>query len=88
MHAPPAAVAALSRALGVVVRNVVLTADESRGLTAGLLVSHEPAGRSRASNGCRRTRQHSAGHTQTGWTDTSVCADDPVMPEEPFSSRR
>jgi uncharacterized protein YbjT (DUF2867 family) len=43
LHAPPAAVAALSRALGVVVRDVVLTADEIRGLTAGLLVSHQPA---------------------------------------------
>jgi hypothetical protein len=43
LHAPPAAVAALSHALGVVVRDVVLTADEIRGMTAGLLVSHQPA---------------------------------------------
>ena len=43
VHAPPAAVAALSHALGVVVRDVVLTADEIRGLTAGLLVSQQPA---------------------------------------------
>ena len=43
LHAPPAAMAALSRALGVVVRDVVLTADEIRGLTAGLLVSRQPA---------------------------------------------
>jgi uncharacterized protein YbjT (DUF2867 family) len=43
LHAPPAAVAALSHALGVVVRDVVLTPDEIRGLTAGLLVSHQPA---------------------------------------------
>jgi nucleoside-diphosphate-sugar epimerase len=43
LHAPPAAVAALSRALGVLVRDVVLTDDEIRGLTAGLLVSHQPA---------------------------------------------
>jgi uncharacterized protein YbjT (DUF2867 family) len=43
LHAPPAVVAALSQALGVVVRDVVLTADEIRGLTAGLLVSHQPA---------------------------------------------
>jgi NADH dehydrogenase len=35
--------AALSRALGFVVRDVVLTADEIRGLTSGLLVSHQPA---------------------------------------------
>jgi uncharacterized protein YbjT (DUF2867 family) len=43
LHAPPAAMAALARALGVVVRDVVLTPDEIRGLTAGLLVSHQPA---------------------------------------------
>jgi uncharacterized protein YbjT (DUF2867 family) len=43
LHAPPALVAALSHALGVVVRDVALTADEIRGLTAGLLVSHQPA---------------------------------------------
>ena len=42
-HAPPSAVAALSRAFGVIVRDVVLTADEISGLTAGLLVSHQPA---------------------------------------------
>lgn len=42
-HAPPAAVAALSRVLGVFLRDVVLTDDEIRGLTAGLLVSHQPA---------------------------------------------
>ena len=35
--------AALARALGLVVRDVVLTPDEIRGLTAGLLVSHQPA---------------------------------------------
>jgi nucleoside-diphosphate-sugar epimerase len=43
LHAPPAAMAALARALGLVVRDVVLTADEIRGLTSGLLVSHRPA---------------------------------------------
>ena len=43
LHAPAAAVAALSRALGVVVRDVVLTDDEIRGLTAGLVASHQPA---------------------------------------------
>ena len=43
LHAPPAAMAALARALGIVVRDVVLTADEIRGLTSGLLVSHQPA---------------------------------------------
>jgi NADH dehydrogenase len=43
LHASPAAMAALSRALGLVVRDVVLTSEEIRGLTAGLLVSHQPA---------------------------------------------
>jgi uncharacterized protein YbjT (DUF2867 family) len=43
LHAPPVAMAALARALGLVVRDVVLTPDEIRGLTAGLLVSHQPA---------------------------------------------
>jgi nucleoside-diphosphate-sugar epimerase len=43
LHEPPAAMAALARALGLVVRDVVLTADEIRGLTSGLLVSHQPA---------------------------------------------
>ena len=42
-HPPPAAVGALSHALGVVVRDVVLTANEIRGLTAGPLVSHQLA---------------------------------------------
>jgi uncharacterized protein YbjT (DUF2867 family) len=41
LHASPAAMAALARALGFVVRDVVLTADEIRGLTAGLLASHQ-----------------------------------------------
>jgi uncharacterized protein YbjT (DUF2867 family) len=43
LHAPPAVMATLARALGLVVHDVVLTADEIRGLTAGLLVSHQPA---------------------------------------------
>jgi len=43
LHASPVAMAALARALGFVVRDVVLTADEIRGLTAGLLASHQPA---------------------------------------------
>jgi uncharacterized protein YbjT (DUF2867 family) len=43
LHTTPAAMIVLARALGVVVRDVVLTADEIRGLTAGLLVSHQPA---------------------------------------------
>jgi NADH dehydrogenase len=40
VHVPPLAMAAASRALGLVVRDVVLTPDEIRGLTSGLLVSH------------------------------------------------
>jgi nucleoside-diphosphate-sugar epimerase len=39
---PAPAMAAAARALGLVVRDVVLTADEISGLTAGLLVSHQP----------------------------------------------
>jgi NADH dehydrogenase len=34
--------AAAARALGLFVRDVVLTPDEIRGLMAGLLVSHDP----------------------------------------------
>jgi nucleoside-diphosphate-sugar epimerase len=43
LHVSPAAMAALARALGFVVRDVVLTADEIRGLTSGLLASRQPA---------------------------------------------
>ena len=43
LHVPSPAMAALARALGLLVQDVVLTADEIRGLTAGLLVSHQPA---------------------------------------------
>jgi nucleoside-diphosphate-sugar epimerase len=43
LHAPRAAMTALAYSLGFVVRDVVLTTDEIRGLTAGLLVSHQPA---------------------------------------------
>jgi NADH dehydrogenase len=43
LHTPPAAMAALARALGLFVRDVVLTADEIRGLTAGLLASAQPS---------------------------------------------
>jgi uncharacterized protein YbjT (DUF2867 family) len=39
---PPAMMAAASRLLGLLVRDVVLTGDEIRGLMAGLLVSREP----------------------------------------------
>jgi NADH dehydrogenase len=42
IHIPPTLMAATARALGVFVRDVVLTPDEIRGLMAGLLVSHDP----------------------------------------------
>jgi NADH dehydrogenase len=42
LHLPPIAMTAVARALGVLVRDVVLTPNEIRGLTAGLLVSHDP----------------------------------------------
>lgn len=46
VHLPPVVMSAASRALGVLVRDVVLTPDEISGLTSGLLVSHDvPLGR-------------------------------------------
>ena len=42
VHVPPALMAAAARALGLLVRDVVLTPDEIKGLMAGLLVSHDP----------------------------------------------
>jgi uncharacterized protein YbjT (DUF2867 family) len=39
---PPRLMTAAARALGLLVRDVVLTSDEISGLMAGLLVSHEP----------------------------------------------
>jgi uncharacterized protein YbjT (DUF2867 family) len=46
VHLPPIAMAAVARALGLLVGDVVLTSDEIKGLTAGLLVSHHsPRGR-------------------------------------------
>ncbi|MGA2453991.1 MAG: NAD-dependent epimerase/dehydratase family protein [Solirubrobacteraceae bacterium] len=41
IHIPPPVMAATARALGVLVRDVVLTPDEIKGLMAGLLVSHD-----------------------------------------------
>ena len=43
LHASSAGMVALSLALGFLLRDVVVTADEIRGLIAGLLVSHQPA---------------------------------------------
>ncbi len=42
VHTPPALMATAARALGLFVRDVVLTPDEIKGLMAGLLVSHDP----------------------------------------------
>lgn len=42
VHIPPPVMAIAARALGLLVGDVVLTADEIRGLMAGLLISHEP----------------------------------------------
>ena len=42
VHVPPRVMAAAARALGVMVRDVVLTPDEIKGLMQGLLVSHDP----------------------------------------------
>jgi hypothetical protein len=42
IHVPPAVMRGAARALGVVVRDVVLTPGEISGLMAGLLVSHQP----------------------------------------------
>ena len=42
LQVPPPIMAAAARALGFLVRDVVLTGDEIRGLMAGLLVSHAP----------------------------------------------
>lgn len=42
VHVPPIAMAVVARALGLVLQDVVLTPDEIKGLTAGLLASDEP----------------------------------------------
>lgn len=42
VHLPPIVMSAASRALGLLVGDVVLTLDEILGLTSGLLVSHYP----------------------------------------------
>jgi NADH dehydrogenase len=43
LRLPAPVMLAAARALGLLVKDVVLTADEIRGLMAGLLVSHDPA---------------------------------------------
>jgi uncharacterized protein YbjT (DUF2867 family) len=42
VHFPPFLMAAAARGLGLLVRDVVLTPDEIRGLMAGMLVSYDP----------------------------------------------
>jgi NADH dehydrogenase len=42
VHVPPPLMALAARALGLFVRDVVLTREEIKGLMAGLLVSHDP----------------------------------------------
>jgi NADH dehydrogenase len=42
VHIPPLPMAVAARGLGLLVRDVVLTRDEIRGLMTGLLVSHDP----------------------------------------------
>jgi uncharacterized protein YbjT (DUF2867 family) len=42
VHVPSLAMSVAAGALGLIVRDVVLTPDEIRGLTSGLLVSHAP----------------------------------------------
>jgi uncharacterized protein YbjT (DUF2867 family) len=42
VHMPPSLMTATARVLGLFVGDVVLTADEIKGLMAGLLVSHDP----------------------------------------------
>jgi uncharacterized protein YbjT (DUF2867 family) len=42
LHLPPRLMSIASHALGLIVHDIVLTADEIKGLAAGLLVSHEP----------------------------------------------
>jgi NADH dehydrogenase len=54
VHAPPRVVFALTRLLGWIVRDVVLTTDEIAGLAQNLLVSAEaPTGRTRLSEWLR-----------------------------------
>ena len=43
VHLPPAVVTALGRAIGPLVRDVLITAEELGALTSELLISHQPA---------------------------------------------
>ncbi|MBI4277244.1 MAG: NAD(P)H-binding protein [Armatimonadetes bacterium] len=59
VHVPPALMPILAGALGVIVRDVVLTRDEAAGLMAGLLVSKDPSTGSTSLSAW--LRQHAAG---------------------------
>jgi NADH dehydrogenase len=57
VHVPPSVALAASRLIGLLVRDVVLTADEVRGLTAGLLATDSPpAGATRLSDWLAQNR--------------------------------
>jgi uncharacterized protein YbjT (DUF2867 family) len=43
VHLPPAVVAALGRAIGPLIHDVLITAEELGALTSELLISHQPA---------------------------------------------
>lgn len=69
LHVPPVIMAAAARALGVLVHDVVLTPDEIRGLTSGLLVSHHtPLGRI-AFTAWLEANRDSIGHTYANELD-------------------
>ena len=70
---PPAAMSAASRALGLLVRDVVLTPDEISGLTAGLLVPRDAPRADRIQRLARRERRvRSATLTPTSFNATSL----------------
>ena len=72
LHIPPPLMAAAARGLGLLVRDVVLTPDEIRGLMAGLLVSHDPPwDRSHSASGWTNTGLPSVAPTPTNCTATS-----------------
>jgi len=63
VHVPPVLALMLSRAVGVAVRDVVLTPDEVRGLLADLLVTDSPAaGETKLSDWLRANAGHVGGH--------------------------
>src|SRR5918995_5088872 len=72
VHVPPPIMRLAARALGLLVRDVVLTPDEIDGLMAGLLVSNtRRSERSASASGSTRAKHRSAGHTPTSSNVTS-----------------